>query len=197
MIYLGKVIPGYAEIGVLRKRIGNCNIKSKSAGEGSVPLRCTQYSPISESRTFLSWQRITSGGEIQVSPDSTLQLNDGYLHTFIHPEDDGPGALLLLKEQITEEVRGTLRKMVAAAGKDLDQGSPWVVLLPGLEVSGKSAICFDISMTGASDEKFRAFIGERRGRASDITTLLKQRKNPVLFINPYYLSPAFLGYLKS
>ncbi|MFH1347447.1 MAG: hypothetical protein ABIH22_02025 [Candidatus Margulisiibacteriota bacterium] len=193
MVNVGKVIPGYAEIGRLRKSIGSYKIKP-AAKEG-VPLRNTQYSPVSNSRTFLAWQRITSG-EVQVDADSILKLNNGDLNAFIYAKEENeviPGALLLPKDQLTQEVHETLRKMVAAAGKDLNQYSPWIVLLPGLEVNGESTVCFDLSMTGASPEEFGAFVGDRGDTVPDVVALLKQNGNPVLFVNPYYQSPGSLG----
>lgn len=194
MVNVGKVIPRYVEIGTLKGKIGSCEIKP--ANQGGLPLRFIQYTPISDSQTFLSWQRITSGKDVQVAADSILKLNHDHLHAFIYANEEGkvvPGALLLQKEQLTPEVRDALGKMVEEAKKDFERYSSWIVLLPGLEVNGKSAPCFDLPMTGLSPEKFGALAVDEDETAADVVALFKQSGSNILFVNPYYQSSSSPG----
>lgn len=192
MVNVGRVIPIYTPIGKLKGRLGSHHLTPK--GKGSLPLGLAQYSPLTNPQVSFSWQRINEAKDLEVSPDSILQLDDSILHALITPKHPEPGALLVQKDQLTPEVRETLAKMVRAAGKDLDQYASSIILLPFLEVDGKSAACFDLAMTGTDQAEVEDFVADT---INEFITQLRQSGNKTLFINPYYQSRGFLGSQRS
>lgn len=177
---VGKVLPRYVDLGSLKPKIGSFEIGR--VGEKKIPLRYVQYSPISNSGALLSWETITVKRLIEVSPDSTLELDGPVLNAFINPENDVPGALFVNRVQIKKDVLDHLQQIGRMFKKEIDQ-YPMVVLVPELRANGKNIFCFDLPMTGTGQKEITDFAG---GTVEEVSNVFLSNDNLVLFVNPYF-----------
>ncbi|MCU0641167.1 MAG: hypothetical protein MUC35_03645 [Candidatus Margulisbacteria bacterium] len=129
---LGKVLPRFYDIGRLTATIGPYRLTDSARTQ--VPLRGVQYASLNVMSALFSYSHIRDSGQIEVAPDSTVELDQLPVEMALCPPS-GMGAVLLQREQLAAKVWQPFLFGGEAGDRfreDLQSVCQWVVLLPYL-----------------------------------------------------------------
>jgi hypothetical protein len=166
---LGRLVPRFIEVGELPARLGRYQIAP--AGQTQLPLRYIQYGT-EKGQVFFAWQTIKREG-LEVAPDSVLRIDGNMLKTILLPGDGRPGALLVLKEQLTDELIETVRPIGEELSPDFNSICRWLVLCSNIiDDQGVAVTGFQLSAEDLGAEEVEAVTKYLR---QEIAGLMKEQ----------------------